>query len=246
MKKHTNKQIFSQKLSMYRHIFFDLDHTLWDFERNSNEALTEIFYEYQLANLSESISLENFLPTFHRINYYLWDLHDQGKLDKEELRNNRFRLIFNALGVENPQIPARELSEVYLQKTPQKPHLIPYAKEVLDYLQPKYELHIITNGFPEIQAMKLQSGGIRAYFNLIVTAENAGEKKPHRQIFDFAIQTLETESSECMMIGDNLQTDILGAKNAGLAHIYFNPQKIDHQTDIFAEIECLSELMEIL
>ncbi|MCU0446513.1 MAG: YjjG family noncanonical pyrimidine nucleotidase [Microscillaceae bacterium] len=231
---------------MYRHIFFDLDHTLWDFERNSNEALTEIYHEYQLDKLGKAVCLDNFLPTFHRINYHLWDLHDQGKIDKEELRNSRFRLIFNELGVTHFDIPARELSEVYLQKTPQKTHLIPHAKAVLDYLQPKYELHIITNGFPEIQDQKLQSGGIREYFDLIVTSENAGEKKPHPQIFEFAMRTLAAQSKECMMIGDNLQTDILGAKNAGLAHVFFNPQKIEHQTEVFAEIGCLSELMTIL
>jgi putative hydrolase of the HAD superfamily len=231
---------------MYRHLFFDLDHTLWDFERNSQEALTEIFVEYQISQWGDDITLDYFLETFQSINSQLWHQYNHNHIDQQTLRFSRFKLIFENMKVANVPISTDLISEIYLQKTPQKPHLLPHAREVLEYLAPKYPLHIITNGFPEIQDMKLRSSGIEGFFELIVTSENAGCKKPDKKIFEYAMSVLDISPQDCLMIGDNLEADIIGARNAAIDQVYYNPCQLSHEEDITFEIDCLSSLYEIL
>ena len=229
-------------MKKYQHIFFDLDHTLWDFERNSNETLQELHQAY----LDEAvIPLEKFVEVFHRINTQLWHLHDTFQISAKELRESRFRLIFQEFNFHHPQL-ANTFGDAYFAKTPYKSHLLPRAKEVIAYLYPKYPLHIITNGFPEIQRTKMQSGGILDYFGEIVTSDEAGCKKPDAGIFLYLIKKINTSASDCIMIGDNLLTDIAGAKDAGIDAVFYNPKQQAFQTDKAYEIKCLSELMDIL
>jgi len=228
-------------MKKYQHIFFDLDHTLWDFERNSNETLQELHQSYLDA---EQIPLDAFIEVFHRINAQLWHLHDTFQISAQELRESRFQLIFKAFDFHQPTL-AQAFGETYLAQTPYKSHLLPKAKEVVEYLYAKYPLHIITNGFPDIQRIKMQSGGILGYFREIVTSAEAGCKKPETGIFTYLLHKLDTQAQDCIMIGDNLLTDIAGAKQAGIDAVFYNPKQNTSQTDTL-EIACLGELMDIL
>lgn len=228
----------------YKHIFFDLDHTLWDFERCSSETLEELFHHNQLDSLG--IQMTDFIKTFRIINRRLWKLYGAGKLSQHELRTTRFILVMKALGVPAKDVPAN-LAEDYLQLCPQKPHLLPFAREVLEYLTgKKYVLHIITNGFADVQLVKLNSANIASYFSEVVTSEKAGCQKPNRQIFDFTLQKIKAQREHCIMIGDSLDSDILGARNAEIDHVFYNYEKLVHQEKPTHEIKCLSELMRLL
>lgn len=226
----------------YQHIFFDLDHTLWDFERNSNETLTELHENF----LDEQIiPKEQLLVVFHEVNAQLWHLHDTEQITAQELRERRFKMVFETLGLRNHKL-ALTFSEIYLEKTPRKPHLLPQAKEMLDYLSQKYKLHIITNGFPEIQRIKMESAGILSYFQEIVTSAEAGCKKPQKGIFEYLLQKVQCPKENCLMIGDNLLTDIEGALQIGLDCIFYNPKNLQHDKKPSYEIRCLGELKEFL
>jgi YjjG family noncanonical pyrimidine nucleotidase len=229
---------------MYRCILFDLDHTLWDYELNSREALTELYLQYRL-NERGIKNEESFLDTFYRINNELWDQYDRGELHRDVIRLERFHKIFLALGLDDYDL-SLEVSGEYLEHSPKKKHLIPGCKETLDYLQPKYPLVIVTNGFDEIQSTKLSSSGIDHYFKDVVTSARAGHKKPAAEIFEFALRENGVSSHEAIMIGDNLLTDIAGAKNAGISTVFFNPKKITHDTKVDFEIERIPELMNFL
>lgn len=228
----------------YKHIFFDLDHTLWDFEKNSSETLVEIYFQFGMDELGK-FSREEFILKFHSVNKFLWSLYHQGIIDRERLRSKRFGMVFEKLSVPH-LFPAEEIAEEYLMKCPKKAHLFPYALDVLRYLRQHYILHIITNGFEEVQFIKLSTSKIQHYFSEIVTSDVSGFNKPHKGIFDFALHRINAFCSDCIMIGDDLEADILGAKNASIDHIYFNPTKIPHKEAVTHEINCLSELMTIL
>jgi putative hydrolase of the HAD superfamily len=229
-------------MKTYKHVFFDLDHTLWDFEKNSNETLTELHQTYQVH---QYIPIHQFLETFHKVNNHLWHLHDTYQISSQQLRETRFQLVFKEFDVENKAL-ADIFGTHYLSQASQKPHLLPQAKEVLDYLYPKYPLHIITNGFPDVQRVKMQSGGILGYFQEIVTSAEAGFKKPDIGIFSYLMQKLKAKPEECIMIGDNLETDILGAIRSGIDSVYYNPKQIGYTATSTYEITCLSELKQIL
>lgn len=229
-------------MKTYQHIFFDLDHTLWDFEKNSNETLAELHEEHLEE---EQVPIHKFLEAFHRVNDHLWHLHDTYQISTHELRESRFQLVFKEFNFANTNV-IEMFGERYLARTPKKPYLLPNAKEVLDYLQPKYKLHIITNGFPEIQRVKMQSSGILDYFDEIVTSAEAGCKKPDTGIFTYLIGKLNTQVDECIMIGDNLLTDILGAQQTGIDAVFYNPKQLQHNASPNYEINCLGDLKSIL
>lgn len=228
----------------YQHIFFDLDHTLWDFERCSCETLEELFETYQLSALAP-ITSARFVETFRNINRNLWTLYSSGQISQQELRKTRFIRILNELNIDDVSV-AQRLADEYIYLCPQKPHLLPYAREVLEYLQDKYVLHIITNGFADIQEVKMQSASITGFFKEIITSEKAGCQKPNRKIFDFALQQTNAHPKHCIMIGDSLDSDIQGAINAEMDHVFFNYEQITHQATPTYEIKCLSELKQLL
>lgn len=228
----------------YQCILFDLDHTLWDYETNSAEALTELHHAYQLRELGISHA-DHLLTTFYKINQSLWDKYDQGIIQQDVIRYQRFHQIFQELGIDNYDLSLR-FSQDYLGLAPTKGNLVPHAIETLTYLREKYYLIIITNGFDEIQFRKMESSGITGYFKNVVTSEKAGCKKPARGIFDFALSQNGFRSEQSIMIGDNLLTDIAGAKNAMIDTVFFNPQKINHNVSVTHEIDQLIELTQIL
>ena len=231
-------------MSKYQHLFFDLDHTLWDFDRNTAEAITEI---YEIFNFSKwsFFSFDDFMVIFQEINNFLWDKFNHGLIDRKELRNCRFNLILSKLGVEEEEIP-QGIGEKYLELAPVKPNVIPHAHEVLTYLQPYYQMHIISNGFDDVQHSKLKASNIHDFFDIIITSDSSGHRKPQKEIFEFAMKEAGATLDNAIMIGDNIDTDIIGAQNASMDHIFFNPNKTDHSLDVTYEINSLQQIMNIL
>ena len=207
---------------MYKHLFFDLDHTLWDFDRNSAECIAELFDTHRLADLGIA-SAEDFSQHFIAINRKLWADYDKNLIEHSYIRQHRFPMVFRSLGVDESDIKA-DLNAEYLRLLPRKPHLLESAREMLDHLRGRYTMHIITNGFAEIQAVKMDSAEIAHYFTHVVTSENANAKKPDPLVFQYAMNISGTTASESLMIGDNYEADILGAKSAGMDTVFYNPQ----------------------
>ena len=205
----------------YKVVLFDLDHTLWDFNRNSYETLAELYQHHELVQL-DGLSFERFHTAFTQVNTKLWDLYDRGLLDRNVIRYQRFNLIFEHINIKNEEI-AGKLAADYLVQSPIKANLVDGAREVLEYLQPRYPLYLITNGFTEMQSTKARSGRIDHFFESIITSELAGHKKPAKEIFDFALNLSGFHGHDAIMIGDNLLTDIAGAFEAGIDTVHFNP-----------------------
>lgn len=229
---------------MYQHVFFDLDRTLWDFETNSHETLIELIDKYKLIEKGIS-SPTTFINEYYVINDVLWEEYRQGKIDKELLRFERFKRALDKYEIFDRKL-IEDFGNDYVYLSPLKTNLLPHTEEILDYLRSKYVLHIITNGFEEVQHIKLKNSGIDHYFSEIITSERAGYKKPDKRIFDFSVSLADTHVEKSIMIGDSLDADILGAKNAGMHQVFFNPNKEEHSEDITHEISSLKELKKLL
>ncbi len=231
-------------MKTYQHLFFDLDHTLWDYDRNVHESLAELYQIYSLQDLGIP-TFEHFSSSFHTVNFQLWDDYNLGKIDKQRLRRERFPRIFTHAGGNAAAIPT-PFEEDFMHRTSSKPHLFPYSKEILDYLKKKYRIHLITNGFNESQAKKMNSSGLNGYFELVVTSETTGHKKPDPRIFYYALDQLQVEAAACLMIGDNPNSDILGAQRAAIDQVYFNPEGKETSIPATYEIRHLRELEQFL
>lgn len=205
-----------------KHIFFDLDKTLWDFETNSRIALKELYVKYEL-HLKGIPTFEEMLDIYTKINQKLWALYAQNQISKEELRTQRFKETFEYFGVYNYQL-AYHFGLDYVEISPQKNTLYPHTKETLSYLHNKYQLHIITNGFEEVQYVKLKSSGIINFFKEIITSEKAGAKKPDKAIFEYALETTNALPEQSLMIGDDEEIDVKGALNTNIKAIQFCPE----------------------
>lgn len=231
-------------MKTYSHLFFDLDNTLWDFDKSSAEVLEELFHKYQLCNLGVT-SFDLFHTKYKDRNAMMWEQYRLGKITKTELRDDRFSLTFWDMGLDADSAP-RELADDYLKLSPLKNNLFPHAHEVLSYLKEKYILHIITNGFEEAQHIKLKSSDLTKYFQEIIISEHTGYKKPDIKIFEYAANKSKANPEECVMIGDGLEVDILGAAEAGWDTVYFNPNKDAHNERPTYEIQSLDEMKNFL
>ena len=228
----------------YTHLFFDLDHTLWDFDTNTKEVLGEIYSGMQLARYGIP-SRESLMDQFHLVNKVLWDQYNRGDIDKDYIRTNRFLRILQNLGVNDRKLCA-EIGDYFLEHNPRRGHVVEGAIEILEYLHKRYTLHILTNGFDSIQEIKMSTSGLAPFFRELITSESSGYRKPHRGFFDFSMQKTSTGAHEVIMIGDNLETDIRGAREAGIDQVYFNPHKRRHTQQVTHEIAHLLELRDIL
>ena len=228
------------KFNNIQHIFFDLDHTLWDFDKNSALAFEMLFKEEKI-----NIGLQEFLDAYLPININYWELYRNNQISKESLRLGRLKDSFELLQMEVSAEIIGVLSEKYIQFLPNYNHLLEDTVEVLEYLHSKYQLHIITNGFEEIQHHKLFNSKIAAYFSTVTTSEEAGVKKPHLQIFEKALQKSNALSKNSLMIGDNYEADVQGAINAGMRSVYFDYYR---KNEILAtpQIQKLNELRKYL
>lgn len=229
---------------MYKHLFFDLDHTLWDFDRNSAECIAELFDTFRLADLGIASS-DEFSRHFIAINKQLWADYDKNLIEHTYIRQHRFPMVFRALGVNESAVHA-DLNAEYLRMLPKKPHLLESAKELLDHLHGRYTMHIITNGFAEIQAVKMNTSDIAHYFTHVITSENANAKKPNPLVFQYAMEISGTTATESLMIGDNYEADILGAKGVGLDTVFYNQQGQVVSDPPTYDIRHWRELMAIL
>jgi len=198
-------------------IFFDLDHTLWDFQKNS--ALT---FDFLLKKYQINIDLNKFLNIYIPINFSYWKLYRDEKITKEFLRYNRLKSSFDKLNISLSDDVINKIADDYVIYLPVNNFLIKDTILVLDYLKRKYRLHIITNGFTEVQNKKIVNSKIKKYFHSIIDSETVGVKKPNIKIFDYALKVSGSKSKNSLMIGDNLEADILGALNAGFHAIHFN------------------------
>ena len=198
-----------------KHVFFDLDHTLWDFERNSNRTFEQIFKKHRIE-----VDLEKFKAVYNPVNHNYWKLYREEKVTKSELRYGRLKDTFDLLDYLADSTLINLLSTEYIAYLPANNEVFEGTYDILDYLKPKYHLHIITNGFEEVQHKKMTQANLISYFDKIVTSEEVGVKKPHPKIFHYALEKAGADVSESIMIGDNLEADILGAKEVGMETIF--------------------------
>jgi putative hydrolase of the HAD superfamily len=228
-------------VTKYKHIYFDLDRTLWDFEGNSIDTLRDIQVKYDLAH----IDAEEFRQTFSFFNEEHWRMFREGRIKKEDMRQERFRKTLSKFGIQSKMLAGKIAAE-YIRIGPTKTGLVPYAKEILEELHLHYSLYVITNGFLDVQTHKLQNSGISDYFKKVITSEHARSSKPKPGIFQHALTTANAKKSESLMVGDDLELDILGAKEFGIDQVYFNPAGLKHNESVTFEIRSLSELKKIL
>lgn len=220
-------------------IFFDLDHTLWDFEKNSALTFQKIFLKNKL-----DVNLDQFLDSYIPINRMYWSLFSQDKVLKEDLKYNRLQESFVKIDYKIEKEVIHQLSEDYVMHLSDYNFLFDDAQEVLKNLSSTYKLHIITNGFKEVQHLKLKNSKIDHYFDIIMTSEDVGVKKPHPLIFEKALAQATVSSSQSLMVGDNLEADIKGANRAGIESVLFDPEnKISHNG---YKIRTLKELETLL
>ncbi len=227
-----------------KHIFFDLDHTIWDFDRNAQETLSELYEAYQLKKIGLS-SATIFIERYTENNHNLWQKYHLGEISKEQLRQDRFRNTFLELGV-SPELVPQQFEEDYVRISPTKKNLFAGAEKVLTYLQKKYQLHIISNGFKETTLTKMHVSGLNPYFTNVIISEDVGINKPDRLIFEHAINKASAKVYESVMIGDSLEADIRGAQNFGMKAIFFNPLKAQKPDDVPQQIHHLEELLHQL
>jgi putative hydrolase of the HAD superfamily len=228
----------------YKHLFFDLDHTIWDFDKNAEETLHELYHTYKLQELGLH-SADKFIETYTFNNHQLWADYHLGKITKQVLRETRFSKTFTDLGVSPDRIP-NQFEDDYVTICPTKTNLFPKTHETLTYLNSRYNLHVISNGFKESTEMKIHNNGLSVYFDHVIISEVIGINKPDKAIFDHALSLADAHVSESMMIGDSIEADIRGAQNFGMKAIYFNPEGKDVPKDVDHQIKCLSELTDLL
>lgn len=207
------------------------------------DALKDIFFDNQLDTVFPDI--RTFINVFVKYNDHLWEKYRKGEIKKEILRFKRFDLTLQDYGVKDV-ILAKKLGEDYIQITPTKTALVPHSREILEYLKAKYHLHIITNGFTEVQLPKLQRCHIDHFFEWVVTSETSGFHKPSPEAFGYSLSKANARKEESLMVGDDLDIDILGAKKFGLDQIYFNPRKIPHKCKVTHEVSSLLDIKKIL
>lgn len=228
------------------HIFWDLDHTIWDYKTNARLTIIEL-YEKHNVHLTTHHSPEVFNTVYCKHNDLAWENYRKGIIDKSILRQRRFKDTFLELGIE-PDGRYQIFEKEFVEICPTKGHLMPGALEVLNHFHLKYEQHIITNGFKETQGIKMKTSGIHHFFNTVTNSEDAGCQKPHPEIFKIALQSAGATIENSLMIGDNFEADIIGAYDLGIKCIFYNPDSLEIENmpgDIFS-IRDLGELVSDL
>jgi len=230
-------------MQQYHHIFFDLDRTLYDFDRNNRETILQLYKDFGLSQLGAP-DFESFYQTYTRINLPLWERYKKQEISKEYLNLSRFAETLKTYEIDHGL--AGKFAAEYIRLSPLQTNLLPGAREILSYLYPKYTLHIITNGFSEIQYQKITRTGIGQFFRHIIVSEDAGAQKPDKRIFDYALKKTGAKKEESVLIGDDPKTDILGAQLAAMDQIWLaQPNEISAYVPTF-RIGHLLDLKTIL
>ena len=228
----------------YKHVFFDLDRTLWDFDAAAEVAFERIYDQYNLKSLGIP-SAHEFHEVYHPLNERLWELYREDKITKDDLNRTRFLKPLEHYGIHDVEL-ADHLSEDYVYWSPRIVRLVPGTMELLDYLKPKYHLHLITNGFQEVQHTKLSGSGLEPYFETLTVSEEVGVKKPNPEIFRYALRKAHATVEESLMIGDEMAVDIDGARAAGMDQIFFNVKGEHVVGERSFEVRSLIAIKEIL
>lgn len=227
----------------YKHLYFDLDLTLWDFDANSASALQQIIEEFSLQE--KVTNPKKFIGLFKVYNEQVWELYRLKKMNKKELRYERFRLLFNDFGITDKNLICM-VQEYYTETAPTKQVLIEGTREVLEYLFPKYSLYIVSNGFMETQKAKMENSDIARYFKRIFTSDQVGFAKPDKRIFEHCVKSVNAMKKESLFIGDDPINDVEGPKKFGMDQVFYNPsERIIGNTPTY-EIKKLTELIELL
>lgn len=230
-------------MKKYTHLFFDLDRTLWDFEANTAEVLKEIYEEFGLK-----VYFGNFFTfsrAYHEINNNLWEQYRQGIITKDILRWTRFYKTLYQYNCDDKEL-AQKLGDIYIEQSPLKTKLYPNTLETLATLSHNYKLYILTNGFKEVQHIKVKQCNLEQYFERVFTSEEAGKMKPSEIFFNYVLTELKVKSEDCLMIGDDAKADIDGARNSNIDQVLFNPNNVKTDCKPNYEILDLKELLEIL
>ncbi len=228
----------------YRHIIFDLDRTLWDFDTNSLLALQEMYEALALQEKGVD-DFEAFHHTYKQINAGLWDDYRKGMVTRETLSLNRFLNTIRSFSVDDVVL-ATKMSEYYVKAVSEKTILFPEVHETLSYLKPKYGLHVLTNGFADVQYRKLNRSGLERYFQHIITSEEAGAHKPSPWIFNYALKKIGVPAHQCLMVGDDPAVDLIGARDAGMDQMFVNFDHIKQEETFTFEVDHLSLLRTLL
>lgn len=227
-------------MNSIRHVFFDLDHTLWDFDKNSALTFEKIF---KIHNIE--VEIDRFLKVYEPINLSYWKLYREERIDKENLRYKRLKDSFDSIEHTIEDEVINKLSVDYIEYLTSFNHLFHDTLDILNYLKPRYKLHIITNGFHEAQEKKMKASNILHYFETVTNSEMVGVKKPNPLIFNFALDQAKAKPNESIMIGDNYEADILGALDVGLEAILYNIHKLEPKANI-KEVDTLLQLKNYL
>ncbi len=228
----------------YKDIFFDLDRTLWDFDRNSYETFHDIHIKYDLKGKGIN-NFDHFMKVYHKINLELWEHYRKGEIKKEFLNITRFSRTLDSFGIEDDEL-SQNIAGDYITMSPTKQHLFPGTVELLEYLKRDYTLHIITNGFEEVQYKKLEVCGLSGYFSHIITSEDAGYKKPDVNIFRYAFDVTGAMPDSSLMIGDDPEVDIIGAKAAMMDQLLVDYSNVYEPSIATYYVNSLKEIGQIL
>ena len=223
------------------HVFFDLDHTLWDFEKNSDLTFHKLFKDYSI-----DLEVSSFLAVYKPINLKFWRLYREEKISKENLRYQRLKEAFDVVSYDASDDLINVLAIKYIEIMPNFNHLFVGTFDILDYLKEKYQLHIITNGFEEVQSRKMKSSNIDHYFNQVITSESVGVKKPNPRVFEYALNIANASKENSIMIGDSIEADIEGALNFGLKAIHCDFENTGDINTLFDTVNSLSDLKKYL
>lgn len=227
-----------------KHLFFDLDRTLWDFEKNSETALNILFDEFELGK--QIRSFRTFHTTYKKINAELWFQYAKGEVTKEDLRTKRFERTLINFNVDNKEL-AKKMGDGYIEISPYQTNLFPNAIETLDSLKrDDFKLHIITNGFKEVQFIKLENSGLIDFFDVILCSEEVGKTKPNPEVFQFALDKANASKKESLMIGDDYHADIIGAEKFGIQSILFDPENKHKEGRHDWKVKHLKEIPELI
>ena len=225
----------------YKNLFVDLDDTLWDIHQNAKECLAEVYVDYGYDKYFSSF--EEYYNIYMPSNQHLWSLYRKGEIRKEELIVERFLVPVRPFGIDDPEY-AKALSDDFLERTTHKTKLIDGTIQLLDYLKPHYRMHILSNGFREVQFKKIENSGLRPYFDKIILSEDAEANKPHPDIFTYALKNTNSRRDQTLMIGDSWDADIVGARDSRIAQIWFNPAN-EQPADDWEPTYTVKSLLEI-
>lgn len=229
------------ELREIKHVFFDLDHTLWDFEKNSDLTFQKIFTNHKIE-----VDLVEFLKIYKPLNREFWRMYREDKISKSELRYQRLKTAFDKVNYAVSDDIINQLANDYIEFLPSFNHLFEGTFEILDYLKEKYQLHVITNGFEEVQTKKMISSNILHYFDKVITSESVGVKKPNPKVFEYALKVSDASATNSIMIGDSKEADILGALAQGIQAIHCNFENENTIEYDFISISSLSEIKQYL